>query len=304
MIVELRDLQLFMCVVEQESYTKAAATMYVSQPTLSKSIKRLEQELDTKLLHRTTRKVSATDEGLVVYAYAKRIVDTKKELDRSLQDMRDVQKGAIRIGIPPLIGTLFFPEIAQKFHQQFPHVTLELVEHGAKTIGELIHSGNVDVGFMVLPVNDTAVTVERFVDDDFVVYVNVNHPLASKKIITITELQQEPFIIFSDDFALHDFILRSCEEAGFTPNVAYKSSQWDLITELIALNLGVTILPRAIYEKQANPSVKVITLAEPLVWRLGIVTLNGRYQSVALKAWLSLMREEVWSWQQYMPIRN
>lgn len=302
--MELRDLQLFMCVVEQESYTKAAAVMYVSQPTLSKSIKRLEEELDVKLLHRTTRSVSATEEGLVVYTYAKRIVDTKQELDRSLQDMRDVQRGTIRIGIPPLIGTLFFPEIAKKFHQKFPQVTLELIEHGAKTIGELIHSGKVDVGFMVLPVNDVTFKTERFVDDDFVAYVHINHPLANKNLITITALQQEPFIIFSDDFALHDFVLRSCEEAGFTPKVAYKSSQWDLITELIALDLGVTILPRAIYEKQANPNVKIIPLAEPLVWRLGIVTLNGRYQSVALKEWLNLMNEEVWSWQQYMPIRH
>ena len=157
---------------------------------------------------------------------------------------------------------------------------------------------------MVLPVNDVTFKTERFVDDDFVAYVHINHPLANKNLITITALQQEPFIIFSDDFALHDFVLRSCEEAGFTPKVAYKSSQWDLITELIGLDLGVTILPRAIYEKQANPNVKIIPLAEPLVWHLGIVTLNGRYQSVALKEWLNLMNEEVWSWQQYMPIRH
>ena len=119
--MELRDLQLFMAVVEEESYTKAAARMYVSQPTLSKSIKRLEEELAITLLHRTTRKVAVTEEGRVVYDYAKRIVNTKEALDRSLQDMRDVQRGTIRIGIPPLIGTLFFPEIAQQFHQKFPH---------------------------------------------------------------------------------------------------------------------------------------------------------------------------------------
>ncbi len=302
--MELRDLQLFMAVVEEESYTKAAARMYVSQPTLSKSIKRLEEELAITLLHRTTRKVAVTEEGRVVYDYAKRIVNTKEALDRSLQDMRDVQRGTIRIGIPPLIGTLFFPEIAQQFHQKFPHVTLELVEHGAKTIGELIHSGKVDVGFMVLPVNDTQFLIDRFVDDDFVAYMHKDHPLAQHKQITIEALQEEPFILFSDDFALHDFVLRSCETAGFTPQVAYKSSQWDLITELIALNLGVTILPRAIYEKQANPNVKIIPLVEPLVWRLGIVTLAGRYQSVALKEWLSLMATTTWSWQQYMPIRN
>lgn len=302
--MDLKDIELFLAVVQEGSFTRAAHQHFIAQPTLSKAIKRLEQALNVQLLHRTTRQIQVTDSGKVVYEYGRKLLDTMTDLEQSIQDLREVKSGVIRLGIPPLIGTLFFPEIAQKFHQKYPHITLELVEHGAKTIHELVRSGNVDAGFAVLPLEASYFSVMPFIKDYFVAYVHVEHPFATQSQIAINDLKNEPFILFSEDFALHDFVIRACENEGFTPRVMYKSSQWDLIVELVGLQLGVTILPRAIYEKQANTNVKIIPLDEPLMWQLGIVSLNERYQTFALQEWLKLMQEEWFSWHEFMPIGN
>ena len=302
--MELRDLQLFMAIVKHGSYTKAAEALFISQPTLSKSMKRLEHELQAKLLDRTTRQLQVTDIGAVVYEHGLKILYNLQELGQSIQDIRDVQVGTIKLGIPPLIGTLFFPEIARAFHRQYPKVTLELVERGAKLISELVHSGEVDVAFIVLPIEDPVLSIEPFIEDDFVLYVHKEHSLAQCAEVSVEVLKNEKFILFSNEYALHDFVIRACENEGFSPDIVYKSSQWDLILELIGLNLGITILPRAIYEKQSNPNVKIIPLTDTLIWKLGLVSLKDRYKSFALQELMKMIQTELWSWQSFIPLKN
>ncbi|MED4852580.1 LysR family transcriptional regulator [Caldifermentibacillus hisashii] len=296
--MELRDLQAFVAVVQYGNFTRAAEALYISQPTLSKSIQKLEASLKADLLCRTTRQLQLTDIGGVVYEHAQKILHSVLELERSIQDVRNVKSGKIKFGIPPLIGTLFFPEIARKFHEKYPNITLELVEKGAKLIGELVLSGEVDLAIVVLPVENEQFTILPFFENEFVVYVNAEHPLASRSAVTLPELKNEQFITFTAEFALHDFVIRACQSEGFQPQIAYKSSQWDLIFELIALNLGITILPKAIYAKQTNKNVKIIPFeTNQLMWQLGIVTLKDSYQSYALKELLTVIQAEIWSWQ-------
>lgn len=303
-VMEIRDIQIFMAIVEHSSYTKAAEALFISQPTLSKSMKRLENELQAQLLQRTTRHLQLTDIGAVVYEHGQKILYNLQELEQSIQDIRDVQLGTIKLGIPPLIGTLFFPEIAQAFHQRYPKVKLELVERGAKLVSELVHSGQVDVAFVVLPIEEPSFLITPFIEDDFVLYVHKEHPFAQCAEVSVEDLKNEKFILFSNEYALHDFVIRACENEGFSPDIVYKSSQWDLIVELIGLNLGVTILPRAIYEKQSNSNVNIIPLTNSLIWKLGLVSLKNRYKSFALQELIKMIHTESWSWQSFIPLRN
>lgn len=296
--MELRDLHFFMAVVQHGSFTKAADVLFVSQPTLTKSIQKLETEYRAKLLERTTRQLRLTDIGTIVYEHGQQIFQQILELERSIEDVRNIQVGTIKMGIPPLIGTLFFPEIARRFHKRFPLVTLELVEYGAKLIGELVQSGRVDVGIVVLPIENDMFAIEPLIEDEFVVFVHADHQIAQEETVLLKNLKDESFILFTAEFALHDFIIRSCENEGFLPKVAYKSSQWDLIIELVSLNLGIAILPKSIFVKQSNNNVRIIPFKmNPLMWRLGLVTMKNRYQSYALQELLQLIRQEQWPWR-------
>ncbi|WP_155592561.1 LysR family transcriptional regulator [Lysinibacillus cavernae] len=289
--MELRDLKAFMAVVEHGSFTKAANETFVSQPSLSKSIKKLEETLHVELLNRSTRNVEVTDAGSVVFQQGQKIMHAVQELHILLDDLLNIKTGSIKLGIPPLIGTLFFPEIARNFHQQYPEVHLELVERGAKMVETLVENGEVDMGIVVLPADERKFTVQSFVEDQFFVFMNESHPFAQQDCIALQDLRNETFILFAEEFTLHDYIIKSCESIGFTPIVGYKSSQWDLIVELVSSNLGVTLLPHSIAAKQTNSNVKTIPLHNfDMPWRLGIITKKNTYQSYALKQLLKTIR--------------
>ena len=285
--MELRDLKSFMDVAVHKSFTKAAEHSYITQPSLSKAVKKLEDELKIELFDRSTRHLQLTDAGKIVYQQVQKALLPLSELNVLLDEMRDIRRGDIKIGIPPLIGTLFFPKIARNFHKQYPNVNLELVELGAKLIEQMVENNEIDLGIVVLPSNQGKFNIYPFIEDEFVLFLHEEHRFSQEKSISLKLLQEEKFILFSKDFTLHNYIIQVCEECGFTPNVSYQSSQWDLIIELVALNLGIALLPKSIFLKQTNRNVKVIPLEEPHVqWKIGIITKKDTYHSFALNALL------------------
>lgn len=287
--MELKELRHFIEVVHYDGFSNAAKKIFVSQPTLSKSIKKLETKLNIELFERSTRKLILTDTGSIVYKQAQKILGATDELTILLDDLALVPNGKIEFGIPPLIGALFFPEIAGSFAKFNSEVKLELVEHGAKKIEALIDEGKVEIGIVVSPMEQSKFNIFPFKQEDFEVFLHADHPLANEKILTLEELKNEKFILFNSEFALHDLIIRHCQNAGFEPNITYESSQWDLITELVNAQLGITILPHSVYSKMNNNKVKMIPLENPPIWQLNIITKKDSYHSFAVKALLDFL---------------
>jgi len=291
--MEIRDIQSFINVADNKSFTKAAEHSYLSQPSLSKAVRKLEKTLQIELFDRSTRHLRLTDAGKIVYKQSQKALSSLNDIPMLLDELRDIATGEIKIGIPPLIGTLFFPEIAGVFNKRYPNVRLTLVEQGAKVIEQLVEEGQIDVGLIVLPADETVFHTYPFITDEFVLYVHRDHPLARQHTVALSGLQDEKFILFSEDFSLHTYIIDACREAGFNPAVAYESSQWDLIIELVAAKLGITLLPKAIFKKQSNPQIKMIPLKTPsLLWNLGVITKKDAYHSFALKKFLEMIRTQ------------
>lgn len=288
-LLELKELSHFIEVVRYGGFSRAAENIYVSQPTLSKSIKKLELTLNVELFERSTRKLILTDAGSIVYEQAQEILGKTDELTMLLNDLALVPKGKIHFGVPPLIGALFFPEIARSFTVFNPEIKLELVEHGARKIESLIDEGKVDIGIVVLPTVNDKFNIFPFKKEVFEVFLHANHPLAKKEKLTLTELKNEDFILFNPEFTLHDLIIRHCQNAGFEPNIAYESSQWDLITELVNNELGITILPQSVYSKMNKNKVKMIPLENPPIWELNIITKKNSYHGFAVKELMNFL---------------
>lgn len=288
--MELRDLKSFIEVVNYKSFSKAASHSYLSQPALSKAVKKLEEELHVELFERSRRELKLTDAGKIVYQQGVKALLPLSELTTLLDELMNIEVGEIKMGIPPLIGTLFFPSIARNFNKRYPKVSLELVELGAKRIADLVEQRKIDLGIIVLPSDHAKFNIHPFIKDEFVLYVHKDHHLAQQNTVHLNQLKDENFILFSHEFTLHDYIRQACNSAGFTPIVSYRSSQWDLIIELVASQLGITILPKSIYYKQNNPNIMILPLIEPtLVWELAIITKKDSYQSFALRELLSFL---------------
>lgn len=292
MNIDFNELKHFIAVVDYGSFTKAAKNIYVSQSTISKSINKLEKKLKVELLERTTRKVIVTDAGELVYKQGIKILGATKELDILISDFMNLPTGDIKIGVPPLIGTLFFANIAQYFGKLNPGITLELVEWGAKRVESLVEEGQIDVGLVVLPVNNDKFNVLPFVEDEFMLFTHKKHPLANEKIIKIEDLREEDFILFTDEFSLHGLVIDHCKRSGFDPKIAYKSSQWDLITELIIAELGVTLFPKSAYSRMDKDKVSVIPIQSPPTWELAVITKKNSYHSFAVRSLLRFFRED------------
>ncbi|RBN37020.1 LysR family transcriptional regulator, partial [Priestia megaterium] len=164
-------------------FTKAALQVHLSQTALSKAVKKVENELGFELLDRSTRELKLTDAGEVVYHQATKALSVLKDMPHLLGDLVNLQTGQIKMGVPPLIGTLFFPKIAKAFNEQYPKVSLELIEFGAKKIEALVEEAGVDMGIVMLPltsVHDEHFHVYPFVKERFLLYAHKNHPLAKR----------------------------------------------------------------------------------------------------------------------------
>lgn len=291
--MELTELRHFIAVVNYGSFTKAATNIYVSQPTLSRSIKKLEQKLKVELFERSTRKLILTDAGLLVYEQANKILTATSELYTLIDDLMNIPSGEIKIGVPPLIGTLFFPRIAVNFDRVNPNISLKLIEHGAKKIEYLVEDGQVDVGIVVLPVNNSKFNILPFIQDEFMLITSKNHSLANKKIVKLQDLENENFILFTREFSLHWLVINQCEKvAGFNPTISYQSSQWDLITELVGAQLGITLLPKSIYSKMDKKEISMIPIESPPLWELGVITKKDSYLSFAVRSLIRYLSEE------------
>lgn len=291
--MNLNDLRHFIAVVKYQGFSKAASKIFVSQPTLSKSVQRLEKNLDVTLFERSTRKLLLTDAGKLVYKQAIKIIDTTEELKTSLDDLFKVPSGMIKIGVPPLIGTVFFPKIAKGFVKINPKISLQLIEHGAKKIERLVETRQIDVGIVVLPVDERKFSVTPFIDERFQLLVPKKHPLTEQKKIHFATLEKEDFIIFTPEFSLHSLVKKLCgQRGGFEPNIIYETSQWDVITGLVAEGLGVTILPKSAADRTDSKHIEAIEINNPPMWKLGIVTKKGRYLSLAVRALLNFLQSK------------
>ncbi|WP_079710726.1 LysR family transcriptional regulator [Paraliobacillus ryukyuensis] len=288
--MELRQLNYFYEVAKQQSISKAAQALHVSQPALSKTIKNLETELGMTLLLRTNKASELTDAGMVVFEYAKKISRDMEDMMTILHDLTELKRGEIHFGLPPLIGGLFFPHILAEFHKTYPNINIVITEYGGAKVVKSVAEGELDLAVTVLPIDHTLFDAYPIVEENMQLMVHHHHPLASRSTVDLSELEQEEFIFYHEDFALHDMMWNKFLEVGYEPKILFKSSQWDLMSAMVAANLGITILPKSICERVQNSAVKAIDLTPDIPWNLAVIKKKDKYLSFAGRTFIQFIR--------------
>ncbi|GJM75042.1 hypothetical protein HMSSN036_72580 [Paenibacillus macerans] len=193
-----------------------------------------------------------------------------------------------------MVGSSFFPKVIGQFHQKYPDISIQLFEDGAKKVESDVVGGALDVGVIVLPATAEELSSFPFVEEKLNLVVHPSHPLAERQAAELSELAQDGFVLFREDFTLHDRIINECAKAGFQPHVIYESSQWDLISEMVAVGLGITLLPETICREVDDERVRIIPLVKPIIpWKLGIVWRDDRYLSFATREWIRFAQQEL-----------
>lgn len=289
--MDIRQLSYFIEVAKYKSFTKAALTLHLSQPSLSKMVKNLEDELDVVLFDRSARQIVLTDAGEVVYEQAQKIINSLDDLSASLYDVMNLKKGKIKIGLPPVISTLFFPTIIAEFQRTYPDVSIMLAEDGAKKVEEKVIEGSVDLGFVMLPVDETKFDVVPFVHQEIKLLVHESHPLANRDTVDLIEFKEDPFLLLSKAFTLNSRTIEFCRNQGFEPKIAYESSQWDFIVGMVEKNLGVTLMPELICHRVKDGPFKTISLTTTFPWVLGIIMAKNRYVPYISRSFISMVKD-------------
>ncbi|WP_182199698.1 LysR family transcriptional regulator [Paraliobacillus salinarum] len=279
--MEFRQLQYFLEVGKRQSISRAAEALHVSQPALSKMIKNLETELGMTLLLRTNKASELTDAGMVVFEYAKKMNEQIEDMMTILHDLTDLKRGEIHFGLPPIIGSLFFPNVLATFHQAYPNIKITITEHGGAKVVRSVADGELDLGVTVLPIDESQFEIFPFFKENMQLIVHRDHAFAARQTVDLSELENEEFIFYHEDFALHDMIWQRFLDAGYEPNILFKSSQWDLMSEMVAANLGIAILPESICKKVKNQAIQAIDLTPEIPWNLAIIKKKDKYLSHA-----------------------
>ncbi len=292
-MMDIRALRYFIEVIHQQSFSLAARALFVTQPTVSKMIKQLEEELGTPILLKEGRRIALTDTGRIVYERGREILALHKQLQAELSDLNQVTRGELLIGIPPLASALFTP-LMTRFHQLHPHIELKLFERGSRAVEEELLAGTLEIGAMLLPVENKEFDTLAICRYPLQLITPLQSRWAGRSSVALAELAAEPFIFYGEGFLLNERVHQACLQAGFTPLIAGRSSQWDFMASMVEAGVGITLLPELFSQQLDRTRFAVIPLEPPEVWwHMALAWRHGRYLSFAARAWLELARTTV-----------
>ncbi|OJT27669.1 LysR family transcriptional regulator [Archangium sp. Cb G35] len=243
--MEFRQLQLFVAVAEELHFGRAAARVGMAQPPFSQQIRRLEAELGVELLTRTSRRVSLTSAGERLLGDARELLAKRREVITTVQRAARGEAGTLRVGFAASSAFGVLPRIVLRFRSRFPEVSLELDDRERLDHGAALLAGELDLAIVRAPFRHEGVTVERLLRERFVLALPVRHPRAREKVITLSSLASEPFILFPRHSApgLHDTITSMCIGAGFSPRIHQEAGSWPSVIGMVEAGLGLTIAP-------------------------------------------------------------
>jgi LysR family hydrogen peroxide-inducible transcriptional activator len=241
--MNLRDLQYLVALADHRHFGRAAAASFVSQPTLSTQLKKLEDELGIALIERAPRKVMLTPAGHDIADRARRILAEVDQLRESARRTRDPEAGSVRLGIFPTLGPYLLPHVLPKIRERFPRLELLLIEEKTEIVLRQLREGKLDVGVLALPLHDDQLHVEFLFEEPFVLAVPRTHALAQRKSLTLHDLAHERLLLLEDGHCLRDQALDVCTLAGSGERNGFRATSLETLRQMVAANVGITLLP-------------------------------------------------------------
>jgi len=255
--MNLRDLRYLVALAEHKHFGHAAEASFVSQPTLSTQIKKLEEELGVALVERTPRKVLLTEVGREIAQRARGVLREVDEIKAIARRTIDPESGSLRLGIFPTLGPYLLPHVVPRIRERFPRLELLLVEEKTETVLAQLREGRLDAGILALPVHDDQLHVEPLFEEPFLLAVPDTHPLARRKALKLDDLADESLLLLEDGHCLRDQALEVCQLAGAGEKTGFRATSLETLRQMVAANVGITLLPLLAVQPPVAPSAHV-----------------------------------------------
>jgi LysR family hydrogen peroxide-inducible transcriptional activator len=294
--MNLRELQYLVALDEERHFRKAAERCFVSQPTLSGQLKKLEGELGVLLVERTKRRVLMTEVGTVIAERARRILTDVKSLHEIAQSYLDPMAGEVHVGLIPTVAPYLLPHIMPVMRKQFPQLKLWLHEDQTDILLEKLRRGEVDVLILALldETNDFA-ELELY-DEAFQLAVPRGNKLAQQRSIGLDDLHNSEMLLLEEGHCLRGQALDVCYLAGAKENTGFHASSLEILRHMVSEDMGMTLIPELAVPGKNKPSdlVQYIVFDEPQPSRrIGMVYRKGSYREDAFKQLQQLIQHSV-----------
>lgn len=241
--MNLRDLRYLVALAEHKHFGRAADASFVSQPTLSTQIKKLEDELDVALVERTPRKILLTEVGREIAARARHVLDEVDQIRAIARRTKDPESGTLRLGIFPTLGPYLLPHVIPGLRARFPRLELLLVEEKSEILLQRLREGRLDATLLALPLHDDQLYVDVLFDEPFLLAVPTLHRLSKRKALSLDDLESESLLLLEDGHCLRDQALDVCQLAGANERDGFRATSLETLRQMVAANVGITLLP-------------------------------------------------------------
>lgn len=241
--MNLRDLKYLVALADHRHFGRAAAACFVSQPTLSTQIRKLEDELGLPLVERAPRKVMLTPAGVEAAARARTIVAEVEQMKEAARRSRDPEAGTVRLGIFPTLGPYLLPHVIPNIRERFPQLELLLVEEKSDELLARLREGKLDAALLALPLEDDQLHAEFLFEEPFLLAVSGQHPLARRHHLDVQELSTQKLLLLEDGHCLRDQALAVCRLFGANEKSEFRATSLETLRQMVAADVGITLLP-------------------------------------------------------------
>jgi LysR family hydrogen peroxide-inducible transcriptional activator len=257
-------------------FGKAAERTFVSQPTLSAQLKKLEGYLGVKLVERQPKNVQLTEVGKQVVIRARRMLDEGDEIIALARNNTDPFAGKLKVALIPTIGPYLLPRVMPRIRKALPNLSLMLYEHQTESLLKRLREGEVDVGVMALPVSQDGVESRVLYEENFTVALPNSHPLAAKSTIKVQDLKGHTLLLLEDGHCLRDQALEVCSRVDVREAEDFRATSLETLRQMVVAGLGITLLPELAVESpfgsQRGLTIKQFAKPSPsrtvgAVWR-------------------------------------
>jgi LysR family hydrogen peroxide-inducible transcriptional activator len=243
MAVNLRDLRYLVAVAEHRHFGRAAEACFVSQPTLSTQLKKLEEFLGVTLIERSSRQVMLTPVGERVVAQAQRVLRETDDLVRIAEQERDPRGGDFRLGIIPTVAPYLLPKILPVIRRSFPKLRIQLTEAQTAVVTRMLKQGDLDAMILALPTEEEHVVEAPLYTEPFYFAAAKQHPKAKQKQVSLADLENEEVLLLEDGHCLRDQALDVCNTHRAVENTNFRATSIETLRQMVAANVGITLMP-------------------------------------------------------------
>jgi LysR family hydrogen peroxide-inducible transcriptional activator len=298
--MNLRDLRYLVALADERHFGKAAERCFVSQPTLSAQIRKLEEYLGVVLVERQPKRVKLTETGEKIVERARRTLQEADAIVEIARTDRDPLSGSLRLALIPTVGPYLLPHVVGPLRKAVPRLKLMLYEYQTAPLLEKLRAGELDCGIIALPMPTEGLQTEVLFDEPFTLAVPTSHPLADRDRVRLEDIKDETLLLLEDGHCLRDHALSVCSRIRLNHEQDYRATSLETLRQMVAAGHGITLLPELAAATPVGTArglrIKAFTRPAPVrtigaVWRKS--TTRGKAIDAVIAAIRTVMKEEL-----------